>query len=40
MIQEPSTWRSMRHGTPPTDDYLEAREQLKTGSENQEGAGE
>ena len=33
-LQEPGTWRDLQRGTPPTGEYLAAREQLKTGNEN------
>lgn len=28
-LQEPSTWRQVRRGTPPNPDYLAAKEQLQ-----------
>jgi hypothetical protein len=34
-LQEPSTWRQLRHGTPPTGEYLQVRDRLKSGSEEQ-----
>jgi hypothetical protein len=27
-LQDPRTWRDVRRGTPPTDDYVQAKQQL------------